>query len=130
MVLDPGHGKFKQLANKFGFRTSKFGNRQTSSVMNLGKFTQMLNSNSLGNFKQLSRKFFLGLKNFKPLPNGFDLESWEVQTFSRHVQSWEVQTAAQQFRACVLKSSNNCPTVLNSGLEKFEQMPKDFDLEP
>ena len=121
---------FKQLPKCFGFgsyvvvglsknflRVSisdlwKLRQLTNCPVLNIGKFKQLLNTCNLGMRKQLHNKLVWGSSN----------------TCSKFC-SWEAQTTDQLFRSWVLINSNNCRTVLDSGLGKFKQLPIEFCLE-
>ena len=113
MVLVLSHGKFKQLLNCFGFESCEV---QTTAQRFLSwileSSTNYQASLFFEKFEQLTKIF--GLGKFKQLPYGFDLESWEVQTTD--IRFW----------VRVLRSSNNCPTVLILNLGKFKQLYNGF----
>ena len=107
----------------------KFGKCQTTA--------QRFQSGVLGSSNNCLMVLDYGRAKFNQLLNVFSLESrekkrtaqqdgsasWEVQTTAQHLCSWEAQTTGQLFRSWDLITSNNCRTILDSGLGKFKQLP-------
>ena len=124
-------------------------NCPTILVMSLGKFEKLPNSFCLWNYKKLPILLVLGTTNncqyfwswefqtsaqtfglakFKQLPNGFGLESWEIQTTAIRFWSWVLRNSSNCTTLLAVGNSNNCPTVLVSSLGKFEQLTNTFGL--
>ena len=87
-------------------------NCRTALDLGLGLFKQLPNTCGLGMRKHLHNKLVWGSSN-------------TCSTFC----SWEAETTDQLFRSWVLINSNNCRTVLDSGLGNFKQMPNLFSWE-
>ena len=141
-------GKFKQLLNTCGLGMRKqlhnklvWGSSNTCSTFcsweaqttdQLFRSWVLINSNNcrtvldsgLGQFKQLPNICGLGMR--KQLHNKL---VWGSSNTCSTFCSWEAQTTDQLFRSWVLINSNNCRTVLDSGLGKFKQMPNSFSSE-
>ena len=82
----------------------------------------------LAKFNQLLNLFSLESREIKRTAQRNGFASWEDQTTAQHLCSWEAQTTDQLFRSWVLINSNNCWTVLDSGLAKFKQLPNNCGL--
>ena len=110
------------------FSTRVFGssnNCPTVSVGVLGSSNNwlMVLGNGLAKFNQLLNVFSLVSRNKKNSPTTWICVMGSSNNCAQHLCSWEAQTTDQLFRSWDLITSNNCRTVLDSGLGKFKQLP-------